>query len=77
MESMLEAAKPSRTALGVAIRRASHQLFFTPAEMAAELTAFQAVEDLGPTEINARYFARRTDELSLVGRGGHILSAWC
>jgi O-methyltransferase involved in polyketide biosynthesis len=27
MESMLEAAMPSRTALGVAIRRASHQLY--------------------------------------------------
>jgi hypothetical protein len=32
------------------------QLFFTPAEIAAELTAFQAVEDLGQAEINARYF---------------------
>jgi methyltransferase (TIGR00027 family) len=53
------------------------QLFFTPAEMAAELTAFQTVEDLDSTEINARYFAHRTDQLSLVGRGSHILSAWC
>jgi methyltransferase (TIGR00027 family) len=53
------------------------QLFFTPEEIAAELNAFQNVEDLGPTEINARYFALRSDQLSLVGRGGHILSAWC
>ncbi|HWZ51708.1 MAG TPA: SAM-dependent methyltransferase [Granulicella sp.] len=52
------------------------QLFFTPAEIAAELTAFRGIEDLSPTEINARYFAHRTDRLSLVGRGGHILSAW-
>src|ERR1700743_3341257 len=30
METMLEAAKPSRTALGVAVRRASHQLYDAP-----------------------------------------------
>jgi hypothetical protein len=53
------------------------QLFFTPAEMADELTAFQTVDDLGPTEINARYFDHRTDKLSLVGRGGHLVTAWC
>jgi methyltransferase (TIGR00027 family) len=52
------------------------QLFFTPAEIAAELAAFSCVEDLGPTELNARYFAHRTDQLNLVGRSGRILSAW-
>jgi len=52
------------------------QLFFTPEQMAAELTAFQLVEDLDPEEINARYFSLRTDQLSLVGRGGHLTSAW-
>ena len=44
--------------------------------MAAELTAFQVVEDLDSTEFNARYFAHRTDSLNLSGRTGHILSAW-
>lgn len=52
------------------------QLFFTQAEIAAELTAFPVLEDLGPTELNARYFAHRTDQLNLVGRSGRILSAW-
>jgi methyltransferase (TIGR00027 family) len=52
------------------------QLFFTPEQMAAELTAFQLVEDLDPEEINARYFFLRTDQLSLVGWGGHLTSAW-
>jgi len=52
------------------------QLFFTPAEMAAELTAFATLEDMGPTEMNARYFADRTDQLSLAGRSGRIVSAW-
>jgi methyltransferase (TIGR00027 family) len=52
------------------------QLFFTPEEMAAELTAFATLEDLGPAEMNARYFADRTDQLSLAGRSGRIVSAW-
>lgn len=52
------------------------QLFFTPAEIAAELTSFQVIEDLDSTELNARYFANRTDRLSLLGRSGRILSAW-
>lgn len=52
------------------------QLFFTPPEMAAELTAFRATEDLGSTEINARYFQNRKDNLKLFGSGGRIVSAW-
>jgi methyltransferase (TIGR00027 family) len=52
------------------------QLFFTPAELAAELAAFQVVEDLGTTDLNALYFAGRTDRLSLSGSSGRILSAW-
>jgi len=52
------------------------RLFFTPAEIAAELTAFPVLEDLGPRELNARYFAHRADQLSLVGTFGRILSAW-
>jgi methyltransferase (TIGR00027 family) len=52
------------------------QLFFTPAEIAAELTAFHVFENLDSTELNARYFANRTDRLNLTGRSAHILSAW-
>lgn len=52
------------------------QLFFTPAEIAAELSAFRDIEDLGSTEINARYFAHRSDSLRLLGSAGRFLSAW-
>ncbi|WP_254064754.1 class I SAM-dependent methyltransferase [Granulicella sp. S156] len=52
------------------------QLFFTKEEIATELTDFQTVEDLGATELNARYFAHRTDRLNLRGRSGRLLSAW-
>jgi methyltransferase (TIGR00027 family) len=52
------------------------QLFFKPGEIAAELTSFRQVEDLGSSEINARYFANRTDNLKVLGSAGRILSAW-
>jgi len=52
------------------------QLFFTPDTIAAELKAFHAIEDLGLAEINARYFANRTDHLAVHGSGGRLLSAW-
>lgn len=52
------------------------QLFFTPAEIAAELAAFPAIEDIGSNEINARYFANRADSLRLMGAAGRLLSAW-
>jgi methyltransferase (TIGR00027 family) len=51
------------------------RLFFTPAEIAAELTAFRNREDLGSDEINTRYFANRTDNLKLLGAAGRLLSA--
>jgi methyltransferase (TIGR00027 family) len=51
------------------------QLFFTPTEIAAELTAFRTLEDLGSSEINARYFAKRTDNLKLLGSAARLLSA--
>jgi methyltransferase (TIGR00027 family) len=51
------------------------KLFFTPPEIAAELTAFSKIEDLGSIEINARYFANRTDNLKLLGSAGRFLSA--
>lgn len=52
------------------------QLFFTPAEIAAELAAFRSIEDLGSPEMNARYFAGRTDALKLRGAAGRLLCAW-
>jgi methyltransferase (TIGR00027 family) len=52
------------------------QLFFTPPEIAAELSRFQSIEDLGADEINARYFSGRTDELRMRGTAGRFLSAW-
>jgi methyltransferase (TIGR00027 family) len=52
------------------------QLFFTPPEIAAELSAFRTLEDLGSPEINVRYFGNRTDSLKVLGSAGHLLSAW-
>jgi methyltransferase (TIGR00027 family) len=51
------------------------RLFFTPAEIAAELTAFRNREDIGSTEINTRYFTNRTDNLKVLGSAGRLLSA--
>ncbi len=52
------------------------QTFFTPGEMARELKDFARIEDLGATEINARYFQQRTDQLKVRGSAGRLLSAW-
>ena len=52
------------------------QLFFTRADVAAELAAFHELEDLGSPEINARYFAGRSDGLKLLGSSGRLVSAW-
>jgi methyltransferase (TIGR00027 family) len=52
------------------------QTFFDPAELVKNLRAmgFGHVEDIGPTDINAKYFKDRTDELR-VGNLAHIVSA--
>jgi methyltransferase (TIGR00027 family) len=60
----------------VALAGEPFQLFFTPAEIAAELSAFRIIEDLGTPELNARYFTNRTDLLALRGTAGRLLSAW-
>jgi methyltransferase (TIGR00027 family) len=52
------------------------QLFVTREEIKLELTQFQRVEDLDARELNARYFANRTDRLNLVGRSANIANAW-
>ncbi len=50
--------------------------FFEPSSLVAELLAmrFSQVKDMGPEEINALFFARRKDNLS-VGEFGHFMKA--
>jgi len=50
--------------------------FFTPTEMAAEFPSFCRLQDIGSPEINARYFADRTDNLRTIGDAGRFFSAW-
>jgi methyltransferase (TIGR00027 family) len=52
------------------------QLFFTPDEMAAELSGFRDIEDVGFAKINERYFCGRSDQLAMRGAAGRFLSAW-
>jgi methyltransferase (TIGR00027 family) len=52
------------------------QLFFTPAEMAIELSRFHSIEDFGAVEMNARYFSGREDQLAIRGSAVRFLSAW-
>lgn len=51
--------------------------FFVPDELRDELTrmGFRAIENLGPREINARYFEGRADGLRVPGLLGRFLSA--
>ena len=50
------------------------KLFFSPAEITAELQAFRELEDLGTSELNARYFSGRTDRLRMMGEAPRIVS---
>lgn len=52
------------------------QLAFTPQAIAVEFSAFSRIEDVGATEINARYFAGRNDQLRLRGSGGRLFTGW-
>jgi methyltransferase (TIGR00027 family) len=51
--------------------------FFAPGELRAELESmgFREFEDLGASEINARYFANRADGLRVSGELGRLMSA--
>lgn len=60
----------------VALAGENFKLFFTPAQLASELAAFQGMEDLGAAELNARYFAERQDDLRLRGEAPRIVHAW-
>jgi len=71
-----------RTALDALSRRVARagepfQLFFEPPELAASLreAGFQNLQDLGAEEINARYFAGRSDGLKVRGNLGRLMSA--
>jgi methyltransferase (TIGR00027 family) len=68
----------ARDSLAARVEQAGEpfRLFFTPAEMAAELSAFAHLEDLGSTEINARFFRDRSDGLATLGSAGRLLCAW-
>ena len=52
------------------------QLFFTPSQIAAELHCFRLLQDLGSPEINALYFADRSDLLATRGTATRLLCAW-
>lgn len=53
------------------------QLFFTPQRLATELHRHPLLvaEDLGSAELNARYFAGRTDGLGVRGTAGRVCHA--
>ena len=53
------------------------RLFFEPQELAGQLASmgFEDLEDLGREEINARYFAGRSDGLQVTNGIGRLLSA--
>ena len=65
-------------ALAARVARAGEpfQLFFQPAVLTRDLAAsgFGNIEDLNGDQINARYFAQRSDGLAVSG-GGHLLHA--
>jgi methyltransferase (TIGR00027 family) len=77
-EALSDAQRVARDALAsrVELLGEPFQLVFTPAEPAAELSVFRSIEDLGRDELNARYFAARTDHLALHGASGCLVSAW-
>jgi methyltransferase (TIGR00027 family) len=52
------------------------RLFFSPDEIGKVLGAFGLIEDVDDKELNHRYFAGRTDRLSLKGRSGHMIAAY-
>jgi methyltransferase (TIGR00027 family) len=63
--------------LAARVQQAGEQfrLFLTPQEIDAELQAFREIEDIGSVEINALYFADRTDKLRLLGSAARIVCA--
>ncbi len=71
-----------RVALGAMMRRVAAAgepfvTFFEPVALAERLRGmgFEAIEDLGADEINARYFKNRADKLRIIGQLGRMMSA--
>ena len=66
-----------RLARRVAMAGEPFQLLFDPQKLIAQMRGmgFLQFEDLGGAELNARYFAGRTDHLRVLGRVGRIMSA--
>lgn len=66
-----------RLARRVAMAGEPFRLLFDPKNLTAQMRGmgFSEFEDLGGAELNARYFAGRTDHLRVLGRVGRILSA--
>jgi methyltransferase (TIGR00027 family) len=71
-----------RLALRAMMRRVAaagepFRTFFDPSALKTRLLGlgFHGIEDLGAEEINARYFAGRSDKLRVVGRLGRLMSA--
>jgi hypothetical protein len=52
------------------------QLFFTPPDIARELSSFRSIEDLGSAEMTARYFAGHSDGLRVRGQSARFAGAW-
>jgi methyltransferase (TIGR00027 family) len=52
------------------------QLFFTPPDIARELSSFRRIEDLGSAEMTARYFAGRSDGFRVREQSARFASAW-
>jgi methyltransferase (TIGR00027 family) len=66
-----------RLARRVAMAGEPFKLLFDPDALIAEMRGmgFSHFEGLGGEQLNARYFARRTDNLRVLGRVGRIISA--
>jgi methyltransferase (TIGR00027 family) len=79
-ESLSERGQLAFDYLSSRVRRAGEpfQLFFTPSQAAAELSAagYRTLEDLDAAAITARYFSNRGDGLAIRGEMGHLVCAW-
>lgn len=73
---LLERMAHDSLASRVALAGEPFRLAFTVEAMGRELAGFRAVEDLGSGEMNARYFAERSDGLLVRGIAGRVVSAW-
>lgn len=67
----------SRLAKRVAAAGEPFRNFMTPPALGLQLAnaGFVSVDDLGAEELNARYFAGRTDKLRITGRAGRLVVA--